>query len=91
MNRQEREAAFRERFAEVWRAIGQPDTDDLSVIVWRNTAECEAAGFSVYGMPVLVVEEPIGTLPIAIAFYRRSIGIGDRFRQEWESRGPWHA
>lgn len=74
-----------EKFASVWRAIGQPSTDGLIVVVMDGTDECYAVGNEILGMPVYVVESLIGTCPIAIAEpLEDASGVLSKFRQAWE-------
>lgn len=74
-----------DKFAAVWRAIGQPPTDGLIVLVMDETDECHAVGSEILGMPVYVVESLIGTCPIAIAeLLDMNSGVLSKFRQAWE-------
>ena len=75
---------FIERFAECWRAIGQPDTRRMYVAIAIDTPEFDAAPESVLGMSVFEMESPINAKNVAIVTsYDGWTETPAKFAAEW--------
>jgi len=89
--RDKTKADFLERFAACWRAIGQPKTDGLFVLVAIDTEEFDAIERTVLGMPVIEIDHPLGQNNVAIgAGFDRWSDVPSKFAIEWiKSEQPY--
>lgn len=85
---QQKKSEFFEKFAQVWRELGQPNTDDYTVVTKMGTEEDEYAGSHCLGMNVYTMPQELMVYNICVVpkwDIAEHNNISSRFVKLWES------